>query len=310
MNKETWAKRPFAVVGVSARAAYNRPMNRKDVTRIGLMSDTHMPERLAKLPDSLAAVFADVDFILHAGDVGELWVLDKISQIAPVIAVFGNDETEDAQRELPRQQVVVVRGTRILLWHSHFLERVEEMASRAGDDFYPKLQRSVDRAKSANAQIAVFGHWHIPLVYRHEGVLVINPGGIASGNYTLKQTLRTVAILEIGDAGEQYLSHINLDAPNEPFTPPVDLDAGFKQGLSQVNHNILAPDLQSIWREAVQTLFYQDPKSFKEIMGSVAHPVWAGERPFYSKDELITAVQNHQQLSAELKEQTLAILSR
>ena len=97
-----------------------------------------MPERLAKLPESLATVFADVDFILHAGDVGELWVLDEISQIAPVIAVFGNDESEDAQRELPRQQVVTVSGTRIFLWHSHFLDRMEEMASRKGDNFYPK----------------------------------------------------------------------------------------------------------------------------------------------------------------------------
>lgn len=273
------------------------------------MSDTHMPERLAKLPDSLATVFAEVDFILHAGDVGELWVLDELSQIAPIFAVFGNDESEDAQRELPRQQVVVVNGVRILMWHSHFLDRAEEMASRKGDDFYPKLQRSVDRAKSAEAQIAVFGHWHIPLVYRHEGVLVINPGGIASGNYTLKQKLRTVAILEVGAQGDINLQHIDLDNPNEAFTPPVDLDAGFKKGLSQVNQNILTPDLQPLWREAASPLFHQDRQAFYDIMGSVAHPVWANERPFYSKDDLRTAVQAYQDIDQALKEKVLAILA-
>ncbi|MEM7111165.1 MAG: YfcE family phosphodiesterase [Chloroflexota bacterium] len=285
-------------------------MNKKEVTRIGLMSDTHMPERLAKLPESLATVFANVDFILHAGDVGELWVLDEISQIAPVIAVFGNDETEDAQRELPRQQVVTVNGRRILLWHSHFLDRAEEMASRKGDDFYPKLQRSVDRAKSAGAQIAVFGHWHIPLVYEHEGVLVINPGGIASGNYTLRQSLRTVAILEIDQRGKAAYHHVNLDEPNQPCLPPVDLDAGFKQGISQVVRSIITPDLQAVWPEAARMLFRQDPTAFKAILGLLAHPVWAGERPFFSKDELITAVQAYEDLDDELIEQTIALLNR
>ena len=42
---------------------------------IGLVSDTHMPQRLAALPVNLFTVLAGVDLLLHAGDVGELWVL-------------------------------------------------------------------------------------------------------------------------------------------------------------------------------------------------------------------------------------------
>src|SRR2546428_11516176 len=57
--------------------------------RLGLISDTHLPERCPALPPSLARVFAGVDLILHAGDLGALSVLDRLSAIAPVVAVHG-----------------------------------------------------------------------------------------------------------------------------------------------------------------------------------------------------------------------------
>src|SRR5690606_154429 len=97
---------------------------------IGLLSDTHMPLRRRWLPPELPAIFADVDLLLHAGDVGPLSVLDELGRIAPVVAVHGNDESEEAQRQLPYQQVVSVGGVRILLWHSHFPDWDEEMAFR------------------------------------------------------------------------------------------------------------------------------------------------------------------------------------
>ncbi|MFN8445290.1 MAG: YfcE family phosphodiesterase [Caldilineaceae bacterium] len=145
-------------------------------TTIGLISDTHMPDRCESLPASLAAVFEGVDLILHAGDVGELWVLDQLSQIAPVIAVHGNDDSQDAQRELPYQQVVAVGGQRILLWHSHFPDRIDEIDSRRSDELPPKFARSVQRAQRCGAQTVVFGHWHIPLLYEEAGIRIINLG--------------------------------------------------------------------------------------------------------------------------------------
>ena len=54
---------------------------------VGLISDTHMPLRRRTLPPVLFDVLRSVDFLLHAGDVGELWVLDQLSAIAPVFAV-------------------------------------------------------------------------------------------------------------------------------------------------------------------------------------------------------------------------------
>src|SRR5207253_2025401 len=122
-----------------------------------------MPERLTALPDGLFEALRGVDLVLHAGDVGELWVLDQLAAIAPVVAVHGNDDTADAQRELPYQQVVVAGGTRVLLCHSHNPDRALEMASRATDELPPKLARVAGMGAGASARVVVFGHWHIPL---------------------------------------------------------------------------------------------------------------------------------------------------
>src|SRR5437762_3808745 len=72
---------------------------------LGLVSDTHMPQRCAALPETVSRVLAGVDLILHAGDVGDLQVLDALSEIAPVVAVHGNEEPPEAKRELPYQQL-------------------------------------------------------------------------------------------------------------------------------------------------------------------------------------------------------------
>ena len=71
------------------------------VACLGLISDTHMPKRWPAMPAAVFEALRSVDLVLHAGDVGKLWVLDELSVIAPVVAVHGNDETDEAQRELP-----------------------------------------------------------------------------------------------------------------------------------------------------------------------------------------------------------------
>ena len=281
--------------------------NTKPIVRLGIVSDTHMPERLAALPDGLFTALSRVDLLLHAGDVGALWVLAKLSAIAPVVAVHGNDDTAEAQRELPFQQLVTVAGRRILLWHSHYPDRAEELASRVGDDLRQKLQRSVAQAQRAGAEIVVFGHWHIPLVYRHEGVLVVNPGALAPGNFVVRQLVQTVAIVEVGAGGETAVSHINLAHPTQPYDPNIDFDAGFKAAARLYEASILSPELAAVWPQIGGKLFDLAPVAMREILGEVAHGVWAGERPFMTRGMVETAVQTSS-LVAGVKDQIIALL--
>ena len=103
------------------------------LAQIGLISDTHFQERLFALPEQLARVWGPLDLILHAGDVGDLSVLDQLGQIAPVAAVHGNDEPAAAVRDLPEQQLLMRGGVRLLLWHSHYPDPVVERANRQGN---------------------------------------------------------------------------------------------------------------------------------------------------------------------------------
>ncbi len=133
--------------------------------RIGLISDTHMPRRWNVLPQPIFDLFSTCDVILHAGDVGELWVLDQLSQSAPVIAVHGNDETDEATNALPFLQTLAFNGHRIVLTHSHYPDYQTEMNMRKDDSWYHKLQYRTNFGKAHGAKIVVTGHTHIPMCF-------------------------------------------------------------------------------------------------------------------------------------------------
>lgn len=209
---------------------------------IALISDTHTPRRYPDLPlEILSEIFRDTDLILHAGDVGKLWVLDKLSSIAPVVAVHGNDETPEATKELPYQQLLMCGGRRILLWHSHFPNRDEEMAFRREDDSWTRIfQRHVTRAKSAEAEIVIYGHTHIPMTAAVDGRLLINPGAIAGGNLWLRQE-PIVALLFLLKNNKEVVQHVMLNRPNHPFDPAVNFELGFKNALYRFQTPFIDP---------------------------------------------------------------------
>ena len=71
-----------------------------EIHRIGVLSDTHVPQRGARLPDAMLRHFENIELILHAGDLSTLAVLDQLSAYAPVEAVQGNVESEEVVRAL------------------------------------------------------------------------------------------------------------------------------------------------------------------------------------------------------------------
>jgi uncharacterized protein len=278
------------------------------VARIALIGDTHIPQRCLALPPVLFDLFAGADLVLHTGDVGELWVLDQLSRIAPVVAVHGNDDSRDAQRELPYQQVVTVAGVRILLWHSHYPDRIDEMESRRDDQIITKLERSVARAKRAGARVALFGHWHIPLVYEAEGVTVVNPGALAPGNAVTRLLRTTVAWLFLRDDGAPFVCHIDLAQPDRPFVPRIDWTAGFLAAHRQFNESILAPDLAG-QMDALNRVIDQVGFDFgMPALLRVAHRCWAGEQSQITLADWLDEVERDADLPGRVKAAYLKLL--
>lgn len=267
---------------------------------IGIISDTHMPQRWKAFPAGVFEAFRDVDLILHAGDVGNLWVLDELSQCAPVIAVHGNDETDEATRALPYQQLLILGGQRILLFHSHYPNRIDELESRKNDDWHPKLARWSAHAKAHGAKICIFGHIHIPFALEYEGVLLINPGAIASSGYHVRQTTQSVARLRFATDGVPSVEHINLSDPQKPV-PSIDLNAGFKAAAQQFGELILTPDLAQHFHWLWQNLYVGNEERFLPILSELSHTAWDNPQKKISLADLLHTLNQHPLFTEEMR---------
>jgi putative phosphoesterase len=258
--------------------------------RIGLVSDTHMPERCPALPPALFEALAGVDLLLHAGDVGELWVLDRLSAIAPVLAVHGNDDTADAQRELPYQQVLAVAGQRILLTHAHYPDRAQELEARKNDAWGPKLERWAAFGQRAGASIVVFGHTHVPMALQYGQALLVNPGAIAAPNYVTRQRLQSAALLFLRDCGAPTVVHLELAEAARPFAPQIDWQAGFAAAHGQVTESLMTPDLEAVWKELDRIGRSLDEDVRAKLRAGMRHVLercWSGEQRLIGRADLL-----------------------
>jgi putative phosphoesterase len=128
--------------------------------RIGVISDTHIPH-FKRLPEKVFQQFADVELIIHAGDLSILSVISELETLAPVTAVQGNIEREEVVLTLPIKHEVVVGHCRIGI--VHILGESKYYAQTARQEF-------------PQARVVVFGHSHTPYNQEHDGQLLFNPG--------------------------------------------------------------------------------------------------------------------------------------
>ncbi|HKV88992.1 MAG TPA: metallophosphoesterase family protein [Candidatus Dormibacteraeota bacterium] len=156
-------------------------------TRIGVLSDTHCPEFMPRLPASLARVFDGVQLILHAGDINAAGTLDELRRIAPVEAVRGDHDR--ALQQLPLVRELVIEGKRVVLVHGDRGRWIEEphtlLWTLSLGYFSPHsgLPRAL-RRRFPDADVIVYGHTHRPRIDTLDGVLVFNPGGVHQWNPT------------------------------------------------------------------------------------------------------------------------------
>lgn len=146
---------------------------------IGLISDTHIPDRMRELPEKVFEAFKDVEMILHAGDVTSQEVIEKLEEIAPVTAIQGNTD-RIVGLDLPKTVVVEAEELKIGVIHGEVYPRAD-------------TQQLHYLAKQLDVDILVSGHSHQPKVEKVEDVLLINPGSPT----VPRLADRTIMILEI-----------------------------------------------------------------------------------------------------------------
>ena len=144
-------------------------MAQRDV-RIGLISDTHGLLRVEAL-DALRGS----DFIVHAGDIGNLDVIEQLSHLAPVTAVRGNNDNGPWASGLHETEVLNVGEVFIYIIHD-------------------LAQLDVDPV-AAGFHAVVSGHSHRAAITEREGVLYVNPGSAGPRRFSLPVSVGELAVL-------------------------------------------------------------------------------------------------------------------
>jgi uncharacterized protein len=135
-----------------------------DATKLGLISDTHGLLR----KEALEALRGS-HLILHAGDVGDPQILSALRDIAPVVAIRGNVDTEPWAAKLPATEIISVSALTIYMLHN--LETLDLTPAAAG------------------IAIVLSGHSHKPVQRLHRGVVYINPGSAGPRRFNLPITV-------------------------------------------------------------------------------------------------------------------------
>jgi putative phosphoesterase len=142
---------------------------RRPGVTVGVISDTHgllRPEAVAALQGS--------DYIIHAGDIGDSQIVDKLAAIAPLTAVRGNVDHGEWALKIPATNILEIGEVSIYVLH-----------------ILPELDLKPEAAKFA---AVVYGHSHVPKQESKNGVLYFNPGSAGPRRFRLPVSVGRLTI--------------------------------------------------------------------------------------------------------------------
>ena len=138
---------------------------------VGLISDTH-----GLLRDEALDALQGSDLIIHAGDVGDPEIIERLTAIAPVTAVRGNVDKAAWALSLP--MTAVAESGSIAIYVLHDLQQLDLDPAAAGFG------------------VVVSGHTHQPGHTERSGVLYINPGSAGPRRFKLPITVARLDLTE------------------------------------------------------------------------------------------------------------------
>jgi len=154
-------------------------------TRIGVVSDTHVPSQVPQLPEKLLEELAKCDFIIHAGDFENINALKDLRRINRVVAVAGNMDTKKVKNQISNREVLNVDHYKIGIIHGW-------------GDPHSLPKRMLEEFKADDVNCIVFGHSHQVFNETIDGVLLFNPG---SPTDTMSAHFKSFGILETSPEG-------------------------------------------------------------------------------------------------------------
>ena len=150
-------------------------MSRSGLIRIGVIADTH-----GLFDPAIVQHFPHADHLVHAGDIGQPTVLQRLKDIAPVTAVSGNVAGYE-ESGVPSEAIIELAGIRIAIRHMLYASGKRTTGGRA----------VLDRTRP---DICVFGHKHQPMSALLDDTLLLYPGAAGPKRFTLPRMLGWIKI--------------------------------------------------------------------------------------------------------------------
>lgn len=163
------------------------------MTKIAVISDTHIPDRAKEIPPKVLEEIKKVDMVIHAGDLVDIEVLDTLrSACKNVTAVCGNMDPEELRKVLPEKEILKIGNYRIGVMHGYGTpNKLIELLSLV--------------FKCDNVNIVIFGHSHSPVNEKRGNVLFFNPGSLTDKAFS---KYNSYGIIEINDKIEAKIIKI------------------------------------------------------------------------------------------------------
>ncbi len=139
------------------------------MARLGIISDTH-----GLLRPEAVEFLRGCDHIVHGGDIGNTDVLMRLSAIAPVTAVRGNNDDGAWAEAIPETELFEFRGAHVYAIHDLSLLDIDPSA--------------------AGIQVVVSGHSHKSVIENRDGILFINPGSAGPRRFKLPISVAEILI--------------------------------------------------------------------------------------------------------------------
>ena len=160
--------------------------------KIGILSDTH-----GWLDERILHYFKDCDEIWHAGDVGDISIIDTLSNFKPTIGVYGNIDDHNIRNIFPEFKLIKREGVNIIITHIAGTPKHYNNALSA-------------KLKEVIPNMLVCGHSHILKVMpdkKNYNMLYVNPG--AAGRHGFHK-VRTIIRLELNQGKIENMEAIEL----------------------------------------------------------------------------------------------------
>jgi len=132
--------------------------------KIGVISDTHIPDKSEHIPQEILNAFKQVDLVVHAGDLVDLKVINELNSVcARVVAVVGNMDHGEIKIKYPVKEILNLEGFKIGIMHGWGAPLTLTEVLK-------------DAFKADKPDVIIFGHSHKPMNEQIDGILFFNPG--------------------------------------------------------------------------------------------------------------------------------------